>query len=640
MCGIAGKLDPRGEISPELLSSMCASMAHRGPDDEGTYSGPGIGLAHRRLSVQDLSSAGHQPMSTEDGGLTAVYNGEVYNFHELRAGLERLGHRFRSCTDTEVVIHAYRQWGPACLDRFNGMFGLAIWDSAAQTLFLARDRLGIKPVYYTLANGAFVFASELKTLLADPIVNRALDPAGLQNYFALGHSVAPITIFKSVRKLEPGHYLTCRVEGRQVNVRKTRYWQAPLPEPYGTPLPEKEYENRIYEILETSVRRRLTADVPVGVFLSGGIDSSAVTGLATQISGGGVETFSVGFEEIGGAHYNETEDARAVSKLFKTSHHELTVGPQDIADHVQKLAYHYDEPYADAASLPLYMLSAYARNHVTVVLSGEGSDEIFGGYRRYSAEDVVARYGWLGALLWFPGPRHLLGSVSGSGRVRRLLRGLSERDPVRRYVGWLRVFTPDAERFLFTPEWRAGMREFGVEEVYRGSYPARGRDHVSRLMYLDQLIWLPDTYLEKVDKATMGVGLEARVPFLDHELVEFAAHIPSSLKVRRQHTKYILKRALRKLLPDEVLNKKKQGFAVPYPVWFRGALRDFVEDTLFSDRAKQRGMLNPGTMRVLTDRYYAGGETNYRQLWLLVMFELWCRHYLDGDGLVVSHAAA
>jgi asparagine synthase (glutamine-hydrolysing) len=615
-------------------------MDHRGPDDEGTYYAPGIGLAHRRLSVQDLSTAGHQPMSTADGRLTAVYNGEVYNFNELRAELETLGRRFTSRTDTEVVLLAFRQWGPACLDRFNGMFGLAIWDSVERTLFLARDRLGIKPVYYTLANGAFLFASELKTLLVDRAVERTLDPAGLQNYFALGHSVAPVTIFKSVRKLEPGHYLTCRADGPQLSVRKTRYWQAPVPEAGGTPLPQQECEDRIYELLEASVRRRLIADVPVGVFLSGGIDSSALTGLATQIRGGTVETFSVGFEETGGARYNETEDARAVSKLFKTSHHELIVGPRDIADHVEKLAYHYDEPYGDAASLPLYMLSLHARRHVTVVLSGEGSDEIFGGYRRYSAEDMLERYGWLGALLRFPGPRQLLASVSGSGRAQRLLRGLTEGDPVQRYVGWLRVFTPDAERLLFTPEWRAGMREYAVEDAYRESYPARTRDHISRLMYLDQLIWLPDTYLEKADKATMAVGLEARVPFLDHELVEFAARVPSSLKVRRQHTKYILKRSLRRLLPDEVLNKKKQGFAVPYPVWFRGPLRDFVEDTLFSERARQRGILDPGTLRVLTDRYYAGTETDYRQLWLLVMFELWCRQYLDGQGLSVPRAVA
>ncbi len=602
-------------------------MAHRGPNDQGVYIGAHIGLGNRRLAIIDLSAAGHMPMSTESGKQWITYNGEVYNFKELRAELQSCGYRFRSNSDTEVVLYAYDKWGPDCVLRFNGMFALAIWDEVERRLFLARDRIGIKPLYYYFNGNAITFASEIKSILQDRRIPRELSQEGITNYFTYGHSVAPRTIFKNINKLLPGHHLTCVSEGEaQLQIKIKRYWAPPEPgqnEDAG----EKYYAEEVYRLLRESVRRQLVSDVPLGVFLSGGMDSSIITSLMSSIDRSQVKTFSIGFN-TGGKTYNELDDARIVARHFGTEHHEILLGEKDLTQALPTLVYHYDEPFGDPASFPTYLVSKFAKEHVTVSLSGEGGDEVFGGYRRYVIENFFYRYPAIVALLNNKMLHMSLAKLSSSNRWQRFMEASGIHDRVERYVSWLSIFNKEMRVELFGGR-LLQLPDFDPLEIYRSLFTQNGTGGVDRLLCIDQQTWLPDTYLEKADKASMAVSLEVRVPFLDHELVEFAATIPAKYKVRGFSTKYILKKAFFSHLPTETLRKRKHGFDPPLEIWFRDNLKGFIKEVLFDPRARSRGLFDYNYIEKLYRGHIEGRGYYHWHLWLLTVFELWCQQFLD-----------
>jgi len=631
MCGIYGHLTT-SELSVGRAEEGTDLLSHRGPDERGTALLGNVFLGMRRLSIIDLSG-GRQPIWNEDQTCCIVYNGELYNFHDLRPELESRGHLFRTRSDTEVVLHAYEEWGPDCLRRFNGMFSFAIWDERASRLFLARDRIGEKPLYYYQDSKRLIFGSEIKAILADPVVPRRLNPRGLANFLAFGHAIAPETIYQSIYKLLPGHYLIAR----DAQIRTSRYWDVG-DEPQllvGSILTEAEYAERILSLLDDSVRRRMVADVPVGAFLSGGVDSSAIVALMKRHARVPPKTFSLGFS-IGGA-YNELSDARLVAKHLGTEHHELHAEHVDLIQTLRTLVYHYDEPFADAAAFPLYLLSRFAREHVKVVLSGDGGDELFGGYRRYAVDRFATFYQRLPAAL----TKNLIPAMAGKlprlRRTKRALRTLCLPDPARRYASWLTVFTPEMQAELLMADLRAAVADHDPVAPYPGYYQALdgkcASDHLNRLMYIDLKTLLVDGYLEKLDKATMACSLEARVPLLDYRLVELAFQIPGRFKICGSSLKRILKRAVRELVPASVLRKSKHGFAVPIDPWFRGELKDFTFDVLLDGQTRQRGYFNMGFIERLWREHVRGRHVRADHLWLLLNFELWQRVYLDEESV-------
>jgi asparagine synthase (glutamine-hydrolysing) len=630
MCGIYGHLTT-SELSVRCAEEGTDFLSHRGPDERGTALLGNVFLGMRRLSIIDVSG-GQQPIWNEDQTRCIVYNGELYNFNDLRPELESSGHRFRTRSDTEVVLHAYEEWGPDCLRRFNGMFAFAIWDKRENRLFLARDRIGEKPLYYYKDSKRLIFSSEIKAILADPVVPRRLNPRGLANFLCFGHAVAPETIYESIYKLLPGHYLLAQDE----KVRTCRYWDVgDEPQlPPGSILTEAEYAERILSLLDDSVRRRMVADVPVGAFLSGGVDSSAIVALMKRY-GNAAKTFSLGFS-IGGA-YNELSDARRVAEHLGTEHHELRAEHVDLIQTLRTLVYHYDEPFADAAAFPLYLLSRFAREHVKVVLSGDGGDELFGGYRRYAVDRFAKFYRGLPAAL----TKNLIPTIAGKlprlRRTKRALRTLCLPDPARRYASWLTVFTPEMQEELLGSELRVAIADHDPVAAYPDYYHALdgkcASDHLNRLMYIDLKTLLVDGYMEKLDKATMACGLEARVPLLDHRLVELAFQIPGRFKICASSMKRILKRAVRDLVSARVLRKSKHGFAVPIDPWFRGELKDFTFDVLLDGRTRQRGYFNLSLVERLWREHVSGRHVRAEHLWLLLNFELWHRVYLDRDSV-------
>jgi asparagine synthase (glutamine-hydrolysing) len=630
MCGIYGEYDLTGSGrvggSAEAATDV---LAHRGPDERGTWHGPGVFLGMRRLSIIDLAG-GHQPIWNEDRSGCIVYNGELYNYLDLRPELQARGHAFRTNTDTEVVLHAYEEWGADCLRRLNGMFAFAIWDGRQRRLFLARDRIGEKPLYYYRDGHRLAFASEIKAILADRTIPRQLRPRGLANFLAFGHAVAPETIYGSIRKLLPGHYLLAQGG----HVREQPYWDVgdEPPLPGGVELTEEQYAGRVLDLLDDSVRRRMIADVPVGAFLSGGVDSSAIVALMTRHASGPVKTFSLGFDVGGG--YDELPAARRVAAALGTEHHELRARDVDLVQVLRTLVYHFDEPFGDAAAFPIYLLSRFAREHVKVVLTGDGGDELFGGYRRYAADQAASWYCRL------PGPlreRWIPAAVERLPRLRRIKRTVGTlpiADPARRYAAWLTLFTPAMQAELLAPGLREAVGDYDPAWPYPRYYPAlngaTAADHLNRLMYMDLKTWLPDAYMEKIDKATMACSLEARVPMLDPRLVELAFQIPGRYKIRGWSTKRILKRAVRRLIPAEVLRRPKTGFAVPTDPWFRGPLKAFTFEVLLDERARRRGYFNMPAVERLWREHAQGRHVWDTHLWLLLNFELWHRAYLDG----------
>jgi asparagine synthase (glutamine-hydrolysing) len=626
MCGIAGRVNFASGASPSAASvrAMCDLLAHRGPDGSGVVVRGVAGLGHRRLAIIDLSDAGRQPMSTEDGAIWVTFNGEIYNFRELRGRLSSLGHRFHTQTDTEVILAAYRQYGLDFLQHLNGMFAFALWDEPARTLVLARDRAGKKPLFYRQDADGMAFASEPKAFLADPSFRAEADPAAISEYLTYQYVPTPMSAFKGVRKLPPAHYLLVR-DGR---ASLHRYWK--LSYASKLPLREEEAVERLVELLRAAVARRLISDVPLGAFLSGGIDSGAVVALMAQETGR-VKTFSIGFDD---PLFDELQFARMVAERYGTDHHELVVRP-DAVNLLPKLVWHYNEPFADSSAIPTFVLSEWTRRHVTVALNGDGGDESFAGYDRYRAMTLANRYDRaprgvrravdsLASLV--PASRTARGTLA---RGKRFLEGLRE-GPERRYLRWMAHFNDDLKRDLCTPDFLEAGGTPSRPRIFESYASADGPDLLDRTLSVDVDNYLPDDLLVKVDIATMAHGLEARSPLLDHEVMEFAAALPSSLKLRNGVKKYLLKAAVRDLLPQEIINRPKMGFGVPLESWFRVELKPVAYDVLTSQRFRERGYFRQATVQRLLDQHVAGIRAWHYQLWNLLMLELWHRAFIDG----------
>jgi asparagine synthase (glutamine-hydrolysing) len=599
-------------------------LAHRGPDGAGVWHEGAVGLAHRRLAIVDPSDAARQPMPAEDPRIRIVCNGEIYNFRELRAELEARGHRFRTRSDTEVLAAAYAAYGVQCLSRLRGMFAFALWDGGRRRLFLARDRPGKKPLYYRLDADGIAFASEPKAFLAEPSFEARPDAAALFDYLTYHYVPAPRSAFTNVRRVPPAHYLLVE-DG---HVRLERYWR--LRYRPKRSLSEGEAAAELLARLRDAVRARLVADVPIGAFLSGGIDSSAIVALMAEIGVGPVRTFSIGFEE---PEYDELPYARLVARRYGTEHREFVVRP-DAVDVLPRLVWHYNEPYADSSAVATFYLAELTRRHVTVALNGDGGDENLAGYTRYLASRLAERYASLVRPVHRP-LAALLGAVPGASRglvtrARRFVEALGE-TPARRYARWVSHFDPALKRALATEEFRraAGDRD-SVEHLAAAFGAAQGSDLVDATLAVDVETYLPDDLLVKVDISTMAHGLEGRSPFLDHELMEFCASLPSDLKLRGLTTKYLLRRAVRDLLPAAVVDRPKQGFGVPIDRWLRGELRGLVHDVLLDTRTLQRGYFHEPVVRRLLGEHQRGVRGWHYQLWNLLVLELWHRTFVDG----------
>ncbi|OGU23597.1 MAG: asparagine synthetase B [Hydrogenophilales bacterium RIFOXYD1_FULL_62_11] len=638
MCGITGIFDTRGasEISRELLHTMNETQFHRGPDEGGLHLEPGVGLGHRRLSIIDLSS-GQQPLFNEDGSVVVVFNGEIYNFQELVPELEALGHVFRTHSDTEVIVHAWEAWGEACVARFRGMFAFALWDRNLGTLFVVRDRFGVKPLYYAfLDNGEFIFGSELKALMAHPGLTRAIDPCAVEEYFAYGYVPEPRTIFKGCHKLPPGFTLT--LKRGQAAAAPKQYWDMPF-----TPVAVKDEASAMDELVERlkdSIRLRMIADVPLGAFLSGGVDSSAVVAMMATQSETPVNTCSIGFDDPA---FNEIEFAQQVADRYHTQHHVETVAADDFGL-VDKLANVYDEPYADSSALPTYRVCELARKHVKVALSGDGGDEHFAGYRRYrwfryeermrAVMPLALRrplFGVLGKLYpkadWAP----------KVFRAKTTFEALA-RDTVEGYFHGVSLLSDAQRKLLFAPSFRRELQGYQAVEVLRRHAAASPTDDpLSLVQYLDMKTYLVGDILTKVDRASMAHALEVREPLLDHELMGWVSGLPTDLKLRGTEGKYLLKKSMEPYLPHDVLYRKKMGFSVPLAAWFRGPLAATIRSVVLGERLASTGLFNQGFLREVVEAHQGGRRDYSVILWTVLMFDAFLAQVL---GLDASDRAA
>ncbi len=623
MCGITGRYnyDALHPVDHEVLVAMTDAVAHRGPDAAGYYHGSGIGLGHRRLSIIDLST-GDQPLANEDGTVQVVFNGEIYNFAEVRAELIERGHRFRTGSDTEIIVHGYEEWGDRCVDRFRGMFAFAVWDANARRLLLARDRLGVKPLYYAEVPGAgIVFGSEIKSLLQDPDIPRGWRPDALDAYLTLLYIPAPDTIYRAVNKLPPGHVLVA--EGGRVRV--SRYWDLNFTGD-GNPAREEEYLEELDGLLREAVSLRLVSDVPLGAFLSGGIDSSTVVAYMKDASGTPPVTIAVGFDD---AAYDEVHHAEAVARHLGCEFHALTANPR-VDDLLPKLAWHFDEPFADSSAVPTYYVSKAARELVTVALSGDGGDELWAGYPWHRVEHWEQRVrgslggaarmaGWLG--------RALPLSVKGARSLRHLASAPDQAYAMKHAYG---MFEPDAKTRLYSGDFTRAVGSADAFATFRAAYHECGSsDPLDRAMYVDARTYMIDDVLTKVDRMSMAVSLEAREPLLDHKLLEFAARVPSSLKLKNGRSKYLLRRVLDRKVPREIIDRPKRGFAAPIGAWLRGPLAGLTSELLLDGRLRDRGIFETREVTRLWDEHRTGRAEHPHRLWQLVMLELWFRRFVD-----------
>jgi len=623
MCGIAGfvtRHDDSADTQAQslIVQKMCDVIRHRGPDDEGFFVGDGAALGMRRLSIIDLSG-GHQPIRNEDASVWVVFNGEIYNYLELRAELISRGHVFYTETDTETIVHAYEEWGEEGFSRLRGMFGIALWDRRTRTLLLARDRVGIKPLHFAEVDGALIFGSEIKSILASETIEPHLDAASLEHYLAFLYTPRDASMFSGIQKLPPGHLL--RWNDGRVAIRP--YWRIPETESFTGTLDEATAS--LETLLSDAVRSHLVSDVPLGALLSGGVDSSLVVGLMAKASPRAIKTFSIGFDEPA---FDELDAARRVAREFGTDHHEMVVRPNAI-EIVDRLVDHFDEPFGDSSAIPTWYVSQIARRHVTVVLSGDGGDELFGGYDRYLPHPRVASFdavaGGFGrhaaARVWPLLPHGLKG--------KNFLRHVAQ-DPRGRYIESLSFFRSDEMPDLLTRDMydsgRLAERSKAIQDVFNRhaslSWP-------SQMMRFDLETYLPEDILTKVDRMSMAHSIESRVPLLDHHVVTFAASLPSHMKLQGGERKRVLKRVAASVLPAEILTRRKQGFAVPLDTWFRSSLREFVVDTLQSRLTRQRGYFQPRFIDRVLGEHLSGQRDHSLRLWQLVMFELWHRRYLD-----------
>jgi asparagine synthase (glutamine-hydrolysing) len=631
MCGITGFL-ALGNAQPanaQTLDAMCRAMTHRGPDDQGMWLAGPVGLGMRRLAVIDVA-AGQQPMTNEDGSLKVVFNGEIYNYPELRARLLARGHQLHTHSDTEVLTHLYEEYGEDFVRHLDGMFAIALYDIPRQRLVLARDRLGEKPLYYGTFDHQLIFGSELKCLLAHPAVTRTLSLGALARYLQHEYVPAPHGILQGTHKLPPAHVMV--IENGEMRLKA--YWRLDL-----TPRPdpgEKAVLAELDEKLQQAVKSRLLADVPLGVFLSGGIDSSVVAALARKAHGGRLMTFSMGFED---PSFDESSHARAVAKHLGTDHHEEVLSPSTLLAILPRVTAILDEPFGDASALPTYLLAAFARQHVTVALGGDGGDEIFGGYPTYQATQLTGAFDRLpaptGQLLARCG-RFVAGrlpvnpnNLSFDFKLKRFTQNLTA-PALERHVRWLGSFAPDDQHALFTPEVRAQLAQDDLYDQDRSIWAqSAGLDPTSRAMHLDASTYLPDDILFKVDRTSMAVSLEVRAPFLDPALVEFVAGLPAHYKVRGWTTKWALKQTGATLLPQHILKRPKKGFGIPVAKWLKAELREPMGDLLSAERIRAGGLFEPVYVEKLMREHLAGTVDHRKALWTLLMFEWWREAYLS-----------
>src|SRR5438067_37077 len=621
MCGICGvcNLQSGEPVSRDLIAQMTDFIGHRGPDESGIYLDGSVGLGSTRLSIIDLGN-GHQPMSNVTGDIWIVFNGEIWNYKSLRKEFLEKGHQFRTNSDTETIIHAYEEYGVDCVARLHGMFGFAIWDAPRKRLFLARDRAGKKPLYYTSVNGDFLFASEIKSLLYDPRVKREVDVQALADFLSVRYVPAPATLFANIYKVLPGHWLLYE-DGR---VREKCYWDYTFAPTEHRPIAE--YIQGIRQHVHQAVEERMIADVPVGALLSGGVDSSIVTGTMSQLTNQPINTFAVGFDVPG---FSELPYARLVAEHFGTEHHELVVKCSDLPAYWPLLTWHRDEPVSEPSDLGVYLVSQLARRHVKVVLSGEGGDELFAGYPKYVVDWLARYYHILPATIRDKVLMPLLDHLPYSMRkLKTAARTLSQPAP-QRWMAWFGTFNGQLKENILSQSTRASIDSDASRIFRRWLEKNPQRDNLSSMLYLDTKIWLPDNLLMKGDKMTMAASLEARMPLLDYKLTEYAASIPSNIKIKPFQAKYLLKRAFSDFLPEPILTRKKMGFNMPTGTWFREGQRNLITRLLLSERARSRGYLNDNFVASMLHDHLEG-TTNYQaQLFLLASLELWFRVFID-----------
>jgi len=624
MCGFAAYHHPEGLVpEPAWLEAAAAALRHRGPDDAGRLSEPGVGLAFRRLSIVDVAG-GHQPLSNEDGTVWIAYNGEIYNHLALRAELERAGHRYRTASDSETLVHAYEEWGPDFVRRLHGMFALAIWDRPRRRMFLARDHVGIKPLYWAHAGSAVVCASEIKALFAFPGVERAPDLEAVVQHLTLRYAAAPRTTFAGVHKLPPGHSLTLE----RGQARLERWWR-PEFEPKAALEPDAalaELERRLTD----SVRSHLMSEVPLGALLSGGVDSSVVVALMSRAVDRPVQTFSVGFDAPG--PYSELPFARQVAAHCRTEHREIIVGAADLLRELPSLVWHQDEPMSEPAAIPTFMVSRLARETVTVVLTGEGGDELFAGYPKYAVEPFARRLAGMPAPLRDTLLRGVVDRLPFAFRKLQVVgRSAGFRDEADRLAAWFAGFVGRERDELLGPV-LAPHAAAGTQPFRAALADTAARNALDRMLDVDLRLWLADDLLMKMDKMSMAASVEARVPLLDLPLVEWAMRLGGHHKLRGLEGKVLLKRLARRLLPVEVVDRPKVGFTVPLSPWFRGPLRELLADTLLSRRARERGWVDPDAVRIAVEDHLGGRRDRARELWTLLTLELWHQAWIEGPG--------
>ena len=660
MCGICGEIDFYSKgVKAAIIQKMCDVLAHRGPDDEGMVfikdgkffevtkthplpsneNGFQVGLGHRRLSIIDLSEAGHQPMCNEDASVWIVFNGEIYNFQEIKERLEKKGHLFKSKSDTEVILHSYEEWGVECLSHFRGMFAFAIWDSRLQQLFMARDRLGKKPLVYFCQNGHFAFASEIKALLQVQDVERKVNDTAIHHYLTYQYVPSPDTIFEGIKKLPPAHYL---LYDRTGNIKIERYWKLNFnsgQKPY-TDL--QELSNLIRAELEESVKLRLISDVPLGAFLSGGVDSSLIVGIMARLSEKPVKTFSIGFEE---KDFDELSYAQLVSNHFATEHHEFIVKPNAV-EILPKLVWHYNEPFADPSAIPTYYVANLTKDFVKVVLTGDAGDENFAGYPRYLRSKWVALFTKIPESVrrdFMPEFLRIFSSLHWREKTLNRLADFIEKlssNQARNYLEQIKYFNDKEKEDIYSEQFSKKLQHVdSVDYLIAKSEESETDDLIDQLLYVDINSYLPEDLLVKVDIATMANSLEARVPFLDHKFMELAAGIPSQLKLKGTESKFILKKTFKDLLPDAIFKRKKMGFGVPLSRWFRKELRDYIYEILLDNKTMNRGYFKrEGIERLLNDHITLRYDHSAR-IWALLVLEIWFRVFMDKEDGLVSHVS-
>jgi asparagine synthase (glutamine-hydrolysing) len=644
MCGICGKISCDGQIlDKDLIEKMSRAISYRGPDDSGTYfshngnnpkSEFGVGFGHKRLSIIDLSNSAHQPMSNEDNTVWITYNGEIYNFNELKTELERKGHVFKSCSDTEVIIHSYEELGLEAIQRLNGMFAFAVWDNQLKRLWVGRDRIGIKPLVYFWDGKHFIFASEIKALLADPIVSKEIDFEALYMYLTFNYIPAPYTIFKGIRKLEPGHYLT--IENGNLNISK--YWDTPLDNDaelsrLSLKDQEEEYKKNLHTALDQAVKARMIADVPLGAFLSGGIDSSIIVALMSRHASRPFKTFSIGYKDDG--IYDETGYAKAVARKYHTEHREFKLSYQDMLGVLPDILSSFDEPFADSSAIPTFIVSRETRNHVTVALSGDGGDELFAGYRSYLAEFWFKKYMMIPGLLREGLAERIINLLPDSRdtrclecirRLKKFIKG-TKGSFADRVLSLKEVFPKDVRHKILLEKASANSdHDLSLAWVDR-LLSSHAGDRLNRILYSDLKDSLPGDMLTKVDWMSMINSLEVRVPFLDHRLVELAFKMPGCLKLKNGKTKYILKETFKDLLPPMIYRRSKAGFEVPISRWLKNELKYLLDQYLAEDRIQNQGIFDPGIIKQLVGNHLSGKTDTSWMLWNIIVFQSWYENY-------------